>query len=75
MSDYRIPANFKRVVVGFYSNSTPEFCGIAFYDKNGNEMFKRGNLDNYKVETTLDDDERLVGIALRTTSSNYRNDF
>ncbi len=40
MSDYRIPVNFKKVVVGFYANSTPEFYGIAFYDKNGNEMFK-----------------------------------
>jgi hypothetical protein len=38
MSDYGIPANFKKVVVGFTSSSL--FYGIEFYDKNGNEMFK-----------------------------------
>ena len=37
-SEYKIPANFKRVVVGF--DSSPRFYGIAFYDKNGNEIFK-----------------------------------
>ncbi len=38
MSDYRIPVNFKKVVVGF--NPIDLFCGIAFYDKNGNEVLK-----------------------------------
>lgn len=67
MSDYRIPANFKKVVVSF--SSSPQFYGIAFYDKNGNEMFKQSNFDNYaKIETILGDDERLVGIASRNPS-------
>ena len=63
MSDYRIPANFKKVVVNFYTDA--RFYGIAFYDKNGNEMFKKGNFDHTKVETNLGDDERLLGIASR----------
>ena len=40
--EYKIPDNFKRVVVGFSSYRHPCFCGIAFYDKQGTKLLSLG---------------------------------
>lgn len=62
--DYKIPDDFKRVVVGFLTDSNPCFSGLEFYDSQGVQLLSVGSIKN-KVETILDDDERIVGIASR----------
>ena len=73
-ADYKIPENFQKVVVGFYSNTDTSFYGIAFYDKQGKELLARGDISN-PVETILDDDERIVGIASRNEAYAEHHDF
>jgi len=73
-TDYKIPDNFKRVVVGFYSDTDTRFKGIAFYDKQGTQLLSLGSIKN-KVETILDDDERIVGIASRNEAYAEHQDF
>ena len=73
-ADYKIPDNFKRVVVGLNSKTDTRFYGIAFYDKQGKELLSLGNFKN-PVETILDDDERIVGIASRNEEHAEHNDF
>jgi len=63
------------VVVGFISNNTDtKLSGIAFYDKQGAKLLSIGNFYN-QVETILDDDERIVGIASRNQAYAEHNDF
>jgi len=62
------------VVFGFKSDTDLCFCGIAFYDKQGKELLALGSIRN-PVETILDDDERIVGIASRNTSYAYHYNF
>jgi hypothetical protein len=52
------------VVVGFGSDTDPFFCGISFYDKQGTKLLSVGTIQN-PLETILEDDERIVGIASR----------
>jgi len=73
-TDYKIPDNFKRVVVGFSSDADTKFKGIAFYDKWGTKLLSLGSIKN-KVETILDDDERIVGIASRNEAYAEHQDF
>jgi len=63
------------VVVGFISNNTDtRLNGIAFYDKHGAKLLSIGSFYN-QVETILDDDERIVGIASRNQAYAEHNDF
>jgi len=63
------------VVVGFSSDDTDtRFKGIAFYDKQGTQLLSLGSIKN-KVETILDDDERIVGIASRNEAYAEHQDF
>ena len=62
--EHRVPDNFKKVVVGFLTISCTTFRGIAFYDEQGTTLLSLGAIQN-PVETILDDDERIVGIASR----------
>ena len=63
-TDYKIPGNFKKVVVGFFTHGFTRFNGITFYDEQGTTLLSLGAIQN-PVETILDDDERIVGIASR----------
>ena len=69
-----VPDIFKKVIVGFSSNTDTRFDGIAFYDKQGKELLSLGAIKN-PVETILDDDERIVGIASRNDKNAEHNDF
>ncbi len=73
-TDSQMPDNLKRVVVCFYSDDHPCFQGIAFYDKQGTELLSVGQIEN-PVETILDDDERIVGIASRNDDDADHYDF
>ncbi len=73
-TDYKLPENFKRVVVGFKSATDTRFNGIEFYDKQGNKLLSVGTILN-QVDTILDDDERIVGIASRNEIDAEHNDF
>ncbi len=73
-SEYKIPNNFKRVVANFISDSDTRFIGIEFSDKHGNKLLSVGTIRN-SVETFLDDDERLVGIASRNEINAVHHDF
>ncbi len=42
-TDYKLPENFYRVVVGFDYDTEPKFNGIAFYDKQGNNLLSVGS--------------------------------
>jgi hypothetical protein len=53
---------------------TLSFYGIAFYDKQGNKLLSLGSIYN-PVETILDDDERIVGIASLNEQNAEHNDF
>jgi hypothetical protein len=70
----QIPEKFKRVVVGIYSDLNPSFVGVEFYDSQGRALLSFGMMDN-PVETILDDDERIVGIASRNESGAEHRDF
>ncbi len=72
--DYKIPDNFKRVVVGFDSFTYPCFLGIEFSDKQGTKLLSKGTIMN-PIETILDDDERIVGIASRNEDYAIHTDF
>ena len=72
--DYKIPNNFKRVVVSFYSDTDTRFYGIEFYDKQETKLLSVGTIIN-PVETILDDDERIVGIASRNEKDAEHHDF
>ena len=72
--EYKIPENFKRVIVGFHSDRHPCFNGIAFYDKQGSKLLSLGTIGN-PVEIILDDDERIVGIASRNEVDAMHYDF
>ncbi len=74
LTDYKIPDNLKRVVVCFDSNADNRFYGIEFYDKQGNKLLSLGTIIN-PVETILDDDESLVGIASRNENTAIHYDF
>ena len=73
-ADYKIPENFKKVVVGFLSDTDPSFYGIAFYDKQGKELLSLGTIRN-PVGTIIDDDERIVGIASLNKAYAEHHDF
>ena len=60
------------MIVGFKSDT--KFKGIAFYDKQGTQLLSLGSIKN-KVETILDDDERIVGIASRNEAYAEHQDF
>jgi len=74
-TDHRIPDNFKRVVVNFISDSDTRFCGITFYDKQGKELLSLGYIKHNPVETIVEDDERIVGIASRNEKDAWHDDF
>ena len=74
--DHRIPDNCKRVVVYFESDSDTRFCGIVFYDKQGKEMLSLGYyIEDHTVETILEEDERIVGIASLNDEDAEHYDF
>ncbi len=73
-TDYKMPENLKRVVVGFNSDTDTRFCGFEFYDRQGIKLLSVGRI-RYQVETILDDDERLVGIASRAALYARHFDF
>jgi len=63
------------VVVGFNSNNTDtRLSAIAFYDKQGTVLLSLGMIRN-PVETIIDDDERIVGIASRNQAFAEHHDF
>ena len=72
--DYKIPENFKKVVVSFVSDTDTRLNGIEFLDRNGTKLLSVGTIKN-PVETILDYDERLVGIASRNESDAEHRDF
>ena len=74
VKEFKIPDNFKKVVVGFITDTGTRFCGIAFYDRQGNQLLTLGYLD-HPVETILDKDERIVGIASRNEGFAIQYDF
>ncbi len=59
--------------MGFSSDNT-KFEGIAFYDKKGTILLKAGSISN-PIETILDYDERIVGIASRNVKDAEHHDF
>ena len=71
---HRVPDIFKKVIVGFLSDTDPCFCGLAFYDKQGKQLLSLGKIKN-PVETILDDDERIVGIVSRNEDYAWHYDF
>ncbi len=73
-TEYKIPDSLSRVVVGFNSDTDTRFCGFEFYDRQGIKLLSVGRI-RYQVETILDDDERLVGIASRTAYFAKHRDF
>ena len=73
-TEYKIPDSLSRVVVGFYSDTNTRFCGFEFYDRQGIKLLSVGRI-RYQVETILDDDERLVGIASRAALYARHFDF
>jgi hypothetical protein len=72
--DHQIPDNIKKVVVGYFSDFNPSFVGVEFYDSQGTKLLTFGMIIN-PVETILDDDERIVGIASRNESGAEHRDF
>ena len=52
------------MVVGFLSDTDTRFCGVEFYDRQRTKLQSVGMIKN-PVETVLEDDERIVGIASR----------
>ncbi len=62
------------MVVGFLSDTDTRFCGVEFYDRQRTKLLSVGTIKN-PVETILDDDERIVGIASRNESHAQHYDF
>ena len=62
------------MVVGFFSDADTRFNGIAFYNRQGIKLLSAGSIKN-PVETILDDDERIVGIASRNEANAEHHDF
>lgn len=62
------------MVVGFLSDTDSRFFGVEFYCKQGNKLLSVGYIRNY-IETMLDDDERIVGIASRNEEYATHYDF
>jgi|LauGreDrversion4_2_1035121.scaffolds.fasta_scaffold3849353_1 hypothetical protein len=72
MEDFIIPLNFKKVVCG--SSTDNRLRGVEFYDKQGKKLLTAGTISN-PVETILEDDERIVGVASHYASYGNHYDF